>query len=81
MSPLPSATASSVSAFSFYFYFSYKPYGQNINFKIKLSVNGIGEIWNLFSNSGQSYKAFTIIIYDYRVVPDLKIPHITTLEL
>ena len=28
----------------------------------------------------QSYKAFTIIIYDSRVVPDLKIPHITTLE-
>ena len=31
--------------------------------------------------SGQSYKASTIIIYDSRVVPDLKIPHITTLEL
>ena len=30
--------------------------------------------------SGQSYKASTIVIYDSRVVPDLKIPHITTLE-
>ena len=29
---------------------------------------------------GQSYKAPTIINYDSRVVPDLKIPHITTLE-
>ena len=30
--------------------------------------------------SGQSYKASTIVIYNSRVVPDLKIPHITTLE-
>ena len=30
--------------------------------------------------SGQSYKASTIVIYDSRVVPDLKIPHIMTLE-
>ena len=29
---------------------------------------------------GQSYKAPTIVIYDSRVVPDLKLPHITTLE-
>ena len=29
---------------------------------------------------GQYYKASTIINYDSRVVPDLKIPHITTLE-
>ena len=29
---------------------------------------------------GQSYKASTIVIYNSRVVPDLKIPHITTLE-
>ena len=29
---------------------------------------------------GQSYKAPTIVIYDSRVVPDWKIPHITTLE-
>ena len=29
---------------------------------------------------GQFDKASTIVIYDSRVVPDLKIPHITTLE-
>ena len=29
---------------------------------------------------GQSYKHFTLINYDSRVVPDWKIPHITTLE-
>ena len=29
----------------------------------------------------QSHKAPTIIIYDSRVVHDLKLPHITTLEL
>ena len=32
------------------------------------------------SYSGQSYKQFTIVIYDSRVVPDLKIPLITTLD-
>ena len=30
--------------------------------------------------SGQSYKASMIVIYASRVVPDLKIPHITMLE-
>ena len=30
--------------------------------------------------SGQSYKASMIVIYDSSVIPDLKIPHITTLE-
>ena len=30
-------------------------------------------------SSGQSYKTSTIVIYDSRVVPDWKIPHITTL--
>ena len=30
--------------------------------------------------SGQSYKQFTLVNYDPRVVPDWKIPHITTLE-
>ena len=30
--------------------------------------------------SGQSYKASTIVIYNSRVIPDLKIPHITTLD-
>ena len=29
---------------------------------------------------GQSYKGSTIVNYDSRVVSDLKIPHITTLE-
>ena len=29
---------------------------------------------------GQSYKHFTLVNYDSRVVPDKKIPHITTLE-
>ena len=33
-----------------------------------------------FSNCGQSYKASTIVNYDSRVVPDLKLPHITTLD-
>ena len=32
-------------------------------------------------SSGQSYKDSTIVNYDSRVVPYLKIPHITTLEL
>ena len=31
-------------------------------------------------SSGQSYKASTIVIYDSRVLPDLKIPHIMTLD-
>ena len=30
--------------------------------------------------SGQSYEASMVVIYDSRVVPDLKIPHNTTLE-
>ena len=30
--------------------------------------------------SGQSYKHFTLVNYDSRVIPDWKIPHITTLE-
>ena len=34
----------------------------------------------LIATCGQSYKAPTIVIYDSRVVPDLKLPHITTLE-
>ena len=31
-------------------------------------------------NSGQSYKHFTIVNYDSRVIPDRKIPHIMTLQ-
>ena len=30
--------------------------------------------------SGQSYKAPMIVIYNSKVVPDIKLPHITTLE-
>ena len=30
--------------------------------------------------NGQSCKQFTLVNYDSRVVPDLKTPHITTLE-
>ena len=30
--------------------------------------------------SGQSYKHFMLVNYNSRVVPDWKIPHITTLE-
>ena len=32
------------------------------------------------STCGQSYKQFTLVNYNSRVVPDLKTPHITTLE-
>ena len=35
---------------------------------------------NNLSISGKSYKASMIVIYDSRVVSDLKIPHIMTLE-
>ena len=34
----------------------------------------------LCQSCGQSYKQFTLVIYNSRVVPDLKIPHITTLD-
>ena len=34
----------------------------------------------IYKIRGQSYKASTILIYDSRVVPDLKIPHITNLD-
>ena len=35
---------------------------------------------NVLVLSGQSYKHFTLVNYDSRVVPDLKLPHITILE-
>ena len=38
------------------------------------------QLCRTFKYSGQSCKASTIVIYDSRVVPDLKIPHIMTLE-
>ena len=34
----------------------------------------------LLGSSGQSYNAPTIVVYDSRVVFDLKLPHIMTLE-
>ena len=39
-------------------------------------------VWPHFNphHCGQSYKGSMIVIYDTRVVPDLKIPHIMTLE-
>ena len=40
-------------------------------------------MWNISYTSvtsGQSYKHFTLVNYNSRVVPDLKLPHITTLE-
>ena len=36
--------------------------------------------YNMCAVCGQSYKASMIVIYDSRVVPDLKIPNITTQE-
>ena len=35
----------------------------------------------VLENSGRSYTHFTVINYDSSVIPDLKIPHNTTLEL
>ena len=35
---------------------------------------------NYLRISGQFYKASMIVMYDSRVIPDLKIPHIMTLE-
>ena len=38
---------------------------------------------NLFTTNvtcDQSYKQFTLVIYDSRVIPDLKVPQITTLD-
>ena len=42
---------------------------------MKLSKQTLGN-----EASDQSYKASTIVVYDSRGVPDLKLPHITTLE-
>ena len=39
----------------------------------------IGSTMLVTKISGQAYKGSTIVNYDSRVVPDLKIPHITTL--
>ena len=42
-------------------------------------ISDIGKGWKNRIFSGQSFKAPTIVIYDSRVVPDLKLPHIMTL--
>ena len=49
---------------------------------IKMKKNRrIAQFFKLqFAFSGQSFKGLTIVNYNSRVIPDLKIPHITTLE-
>ena len=49
-----------------------------VTWSVKSSFNAT--VFQLCHSSGQSYKAPMIVIYDSRVVPDLKLPHITTLE-
>ena len=63
------------------------PILQNIFFEIYgLHMTGIGFTgfaWFVpqqIGTSGQSYKHFTLVNYDSRVIPDWKIPHITILE-
>ena len=46
----------------------------------KLDLN-LGSGDNVVVSSGQSYQASTIVIYNYRAVLYLKIPHITTPDL
>ena len=46
----------------------------------------LGGLWLVcqqseFKSFDKSYKACTVVNYDSRVIPDLKIPHIATLEL
>ena len=56
-----------------------------INYEISqlagmLKYLGTSLIISLTHTCGQSYKHFTLVNYDTRVVPDWKIPHIMTLE-
>ena len=53
-----------------------------LNFDITLTnyLFNIGFELKKYTNSGQSYKQFPIVIYDSRVETDLKIPHIMTLD-
>ena len=53
-----------------------------LNFDITLTnyLFNIGFELKKYTNSVQSYKQFTIVIYDSRVETDLKIPHIMTLD-
>ena len=59
---------------------------QQIAGPLKSNPSKVGMLnyWQAFYGNaktcGQSYKAPTIVIYDSRGVPDLKLPHITTLE-
>ena len=55
-------------------------YGSTPIFSSLSLLKSIENICQLLT-SGQSYKASTIVNYDSRVIPDLKIPHITTMEL
>ena len=48
----------------------------SVSIKMALEVLSLTDI-----SCGQFYKASTIVIYDSRVVPNLKIPHITALDL
>ena len=55
----------------------------DIDYTLMVSIIALFTHWGRLDSiptSGQSYKASTIVIYDSRVVPDWKIPHITTLE-
>ena len=52
----------------------HNPISQKLNKEDRILGNG------LLPDQGQSYKASTMVIYDSTVLPDLKIPHITTLE-
>ena len=55
----------------------------NIRLRLGLLVGKGGDLDLEYFNincCGKSYKASTIVIYDSRVIPDLKIPYITTLE-
>ena len=66
----------------------HKVSGPGIQTRDHLIRQSAPESWNFWGYSlciflhlsGQSYKAPTIVIYDCRVVPDLKLPHIKTLE-
>ena len=52
----------------------HNPISPKLNKEDRILGNG------LLPDQGQSYKASTMVIYDSTVLPDLKIPHITTLE-
>ena len=50
------------------------------NFSSKLCIGPHYFHYRLLETCGQSYKSSMIVIYDSRVVHDLKIPHLTTLD-